>query len=707
MLPARWLPLVTSLLAASPAQAAPDVAGPEARYAIAPEAEVELRGLLRPHAIDDPGGPIARVAIAQATVHVTLRGASPCELTLAHPDAAEPGDRPLPSFTARLTPAGCGGDGAQAVLDALTRNDAGRFPWKSLAPPSIDPRREGERAREEARGDDTRGDDRDDDRDDGPRPAQRYEQIPWHEPAWSERVRRVRALGVLGWMGVLGLIALLTGLVSWLLARRRTRAAEESRPSLSGGARWLLAALALALWCGVAALFNAAVHTLLPAPVVRRGNEPRPPRPPRDGELGVYAYGASTMAGEPYYEHLNIARVVQWCLGGQLKGAPLHVDNLATAGTSFEMVPPIALYDVLARPDEFRPQAILLYLGHNEHWTLGRDVRGGDLVSTASLERERLRVEARYEATLRDLAERARSAGAALIVGLPVGNLDGAPPQRSRHDDATPEARREVCEARVTEAEQLLARGDPAGARAALDEAQAASPGYALTYHLRSRARRALGDEDGAREDAWRAVTQDARRSRAMPSQNAIIRRLCADGLARCVDAEAVLRARFGTIDDQIFVDFHHPRAPATLALGEAFARELAAALELPSPAALDPETPPPELDVAALEFQVQLHTASWYLSYELGYHYDDYAVRDAKRHVRESLAAARALVPDDHEARARLAFVGAVVAALDDDRPTARRLLDEARAAPLTPWVARALEYPRYVELLGDLLDG
>ncbi len=426
------------------------------------------------------------------------------------------------------------------------------------------------------------------------------------EAAWR-RLARTRWL----WLTVFGLPALA------LLVRTRRRPRAERLLALVVGGLLTVSGL----------LAERVAGRVLPPPPELRGRvEPRPTAPPA-GHTAVYAWGESTMHGDVFAPHLTIPKVVAWSLRGTLGGKPLTVQNLARPGASLGEGLPQGLWTVLTEPERYRPAAVLVYVGHNEFANARRD-----RLAPNEPEAERRWVHRRYDATLRTLAAQARKVGAAFIVALPTSNLRGHPPPGPRHapgervDEAAFETALAAAERREGDT------GLPAARRAV-----ALSPGHAWAHFVLAQRLVGSGREQAAGDAYERARDLDYNRQRATRAQNALIRELCDEGLARCVDASAALLRRYDALDDSCFIDLHHPVARGHGLIGVAFARALAAAV--PGPADQRPPWPFPEqgwpagLDPTAATQERYLQTAAWYL----GLAHDQ--LRGYPRALRDSLA--------------------------------------------------------------------
>jgi lysophospholipase L1-like esterase len=652
------------------AAATPDPAGDSSGYVIPPGLESRVRALLAPAIAS---GAVGAISIDRDTIHVDL-APSGARVTLTHPSRGAADAVTLPSFAVALPAPPGDAAGVEALLNALRANDDGGFPWQLLepTPPPPAPAHPPDGPATEAGTPEIRGFLPDD--------------APWR--------RAAREAGPLGWgLVVAGLFAF-GGLAA--TARRRLRRGEGSRrpTTVRRAIRVVASCLALAAIVGSAYLLDAVARRALPAPRWVRGPGPDPATPPPDGYAGVYAWGDSTMTGDCYWPQLDIPRLAAWALGERLGDAPLHVSNLAVSGSSLSGGLPDRLMTVLTEPARYRPRVVLLHIGHNEH------SGPKPIVPPEGFEAERLALEAGYDAKMRVIAQACRDARALLVVVLPMSNKAGSPPQWSVHAEAVSAADRAQVEVLLGDARSRLAAEDPAQALSLAEQAVALSPEFARSHWFRALALDALRRLPEAYAAYDRAVMLDRDRSRATPSQNDLLRKLCAEGLARCVDPEASLRAEGVRLDDRWFVDHHHPRAAGHVRIAQLMADAVADALSLPTPRRIDAERLPPPFDLAGTDWQIATSNASWYLAQATRIEaFDSFAFHDALVRAERAIDAVEAHLPEDPRARddelRRVAFQRAMLATFRGDPAAARRWVSRARTGPPNFWVSHALADP------------
>ncbi|MEZ4269381.1 MAG: GDSL-type esterase/lipase family protein [Myxococcota bacterium] len=653
-------PSAVSSAATAPAAEAPG------DYVVPPGLEPRVRALLAP-AIG--AGAVGAIAIDRGAIRIETTP-SGAQVTLTHPSRATADTLALPSFAVALSARPSDAPDLETVLSALRANDTGNFPWQRLEPtpePALPPHPPDSPSTQTGQPE-IRGFLPDD--------------VPWR--------RAAREAGPLGWGALVAGAVALFALV--LAVGRRRRSADRARQTAPArpAVRLVAAGLALAAIGGSAYLLDAIARRALPAPRWVRGPGPDPATPPPEGSAALYAWGDSTMTGDCYWPQLDIPRLAAWALGDKLGDAPLHVTNLAVSGSSLSGGLPERLMTVLSEPERFRPRVVLVHIGHNEH------AGPKPVVPTEGFEAERRELEAGYDAKIRVIARACRDAGALLVVVLPMSNKAGSPPQWSVHGDGVGAGERAEVERLLGEAQTRLVAGDAVQALAMADQAAGLSPEFARSHWFRGQALDALGRKAEAYAAYDRAVMLDRDRSRATPSQNDLLRRLCAEGLARCVDPEASLRAEGVRLDDRYFVDHHHPRAAGHVRIAQLMADAVAEALGLPTPRRLDATRLPEPFDLAGTDWQIATSTASWYLAQATRIEaFDSFAFQDALTRAERAIEGVEARLPEDPGAREgelrRVAFQRAMLAAFRGDAEGARRLLARARQGPPNFWVEQA----------------
>ena len=196
-------------------------------------------------------------------------------------------------------------------------------------------------------------------------------------PAWFNALvpekARIQALIGLLW-GMVGayVAALLAAPLLTILAFRRVERQRRAGGPVSARAFGLLA-LGLSTLMGLALMEVGALlyrwHLVrlipLPEPPVRRTlaqELPTTPGPPTQApdEYVIVVLGESSATGEPFQGHTSVADILAWQLGRLVPGRRYVVDMKARAGIGLDL----ALRNL--REIERRPDAVLLYSGHNE-----------------------------------------------------------------------------------------------------------------------------------------------------------------------------------------------------------------------------------------------------------------------------------------------------------------------------------------------------
>ena len=389
------------------------------------------------------------------------------------------------------------------------------------------------------------------------------------------------------------------------------------------------------------------------------------------------------MHGDVFGPWLNIPKVVGWSLVDVAGKPRFAIQNLAEPGTSLSLGLPSQLYPIFQHPARYRAAALLIYVGHNEYWNAR--IYGGWRATWWSLspDAEREAVESTYERRMRRLLLLAQAARVPVFLGLPVGNQEGFPPVEPRHRWTVTWGDRTEFEREIDVALRALAASRPDLALRAALAARDLSPQHGWAAFVEGRALRALGRPAAAHAAFRRAHEQDYNRQRALPSQNAILRRLCAEGLAHCVDAEAAMRAELTWLDDDAFIDLHHPDARGHALIGAAFARSIATTLDLPPPRRLPPRGWPKSLDPSPAMRARYLQTAAWHLvlanDLRHGYRRSQQAVVTRARRQLVPLRRALQQLPTGPAAalRPRVQRAALVAAALAGEVAEARRLRD------------------------------
>jgi len=392
--------------------------------------------------------------------------------------------------------------------------------------------------------------------------------------------------------------------VAILRSRRRGARAPRKARALMACLSFLLGSLMLE---GMAAAWQARAHGS--PPIEARFSATDGPARPATDELTIVVIGESSAIGMPYDPWLSIGQIVGWQLERTFPGRRVVVDIQGMGGFSLQEA--IGRLRYLKR----RPDAVLLYSGHNEFqafyrlsrevdyyadrvsgrtratWALRSASRLGDLIletldrqavdappktsaarplvdSPACTKDERARIVAAFRSRLGLVYDYCERVGALPIVFVPAGNDGGFDPSRSLMDpSATPEERAAFA---VAFREAAAREGpDPKASEAAFRALIARQPGFAEAHFRLAR----LLERTGAREEANRhyveARDRDGMPLRCTSDIEAIIREVAAPRDGILIDAAEVLRplSPRGILDGRIFHDAHHPNLAGYTAL--------------------------------------------------------------------------------------------------------------------------------------------
>ncbi len=471
----------------------------------------------------------------------------------------------------------------------------------------------------------------------------------WLMAAFPRRVVRQLAADFLNGLLVAylaGLAVAVPGLVvlagSLRRARRRGIRAPRRARALAACGSFLVGAAILE---GLAAARLARVRRVeLPAP--RFAAEAGP----GSGEIYLVVIGESTAMGLPYHPWLSIGQVVAWQLERAIPGRRVVVET--RAGGGFNLVEGLQGLEGLKR----RPDAILLYSGHNEFqgfYRLSREVayyadqfsardrwarrvrRASPLAELilATLEKqlidsppppsdirrlvdgpactpeERAEILASFRARLGGFAAYCERAGTLPIVFVPAGNDAGFDPSRSVLDPSATAADRSAFGRDFGRA-RSLERSDPKASEAAYRALLAGQPGFAEAHFRLARLLERSGDHAGANRHYVEARDRDALPLRCPSDFQAAVRDAMAGHDALVIDAPEVLRplAEHGILDGRLFSDAHHPNLIGYSAMAGEVLRRLQARGAFGWPA----DRAAPTVDPAEVADHFGLDRARW-----------------------------------------------------------------------------------------------
>lgn len=375
----------------------------------------------------------------------------------------------------------------------------------------------------------------------------------------------------------------------------------------------------------------------------------------------IVVQGGSTAEGYPYGYGASPAGMLQQRLQRTFPARRIEVVTTAmSAVTSY------TLLDFSGEILEQRPDAVVIYAGHNEYvgilgvgsgFSVGRrrpivlaflwlkDLktfqlgqralaplrpkraprdRRRNLMATIVAEKEipygsplyRRGLE-QYRGNLRALLRRYRRAGVPVFIGTVVSNERDQPPFISGHGPGVDVAawRRHVDAGR-----RALAAGDPAAALAAFDAAVAVDDAHAEGHFRRGQALEELGRYRAARQAYLAAKDRDALRFRAPEAINAILREAAAEQGAHVVEVQQafVRTARHGIVGHDLMLEHLHPNLDGYFVMADAFYEALRengmiGPWEAPIPLAVArEEIPATEVDRLYGEYRIRGLTADW-----------------------------------------------------------------------------------------------
>jgi tetratricopeptide (TPR) repeat protein len=384
-------------------------------------------------------------------------------------------------------------------------------------------------------------------------------------------------------------------------------------------------------------------------------------RTKRPDSLRVFVQGSSTAAGFPYGKWASPAGMLGQRLQRSFPGREIEV-----VSTAMSAVCSYTLLDFAEEIIEQRPDAVVVYAGHNEFLgvlgvgsALSSSQSRGVTLAVMRLRRLRLYqlIERAYASLARpdpaaersgtlmariagerripygsDLYQRGRAqlagnlgalltkyraAGIPVFLGTLASNERGRPPFASALAPATDAAR---WQAQYASATAALAAGDAAGAITALEAALALDDGAAEAWFALARAREAAGDYAAAREAYRAARDRDQLRFRAPGEFNDLLRALAQEHAAVLVDVEAALarESPHGIIGDDLMLEHLHPNVRGYFLLADAYFDALRErGLAGGAPEALDDarawrENPVTEIDALGGHYRLQRLLADW-----------------------------------------------------------------------------------------------
>lgn len=329
--------------------------------------------------------------------------------------------------------------------------------------------------------------------------------------------------------------------------------------------------------------------------------------------LRLVVQGGSTAEGYPYGYPASPAGMLQQRLQHTFPERRVEVITTATAAVNT-----YTLLDYSNEILEHRPDAVVIYAGHNEYLgILGvgstfavsryrplvltflwlRDVRllqlgrrglaalqvAPEVPSRRTLmervvDRDRIpygsplyrRGLEQYRTNLRALLRRYREAAIPVLIGTLVSNERDRPPFLSSQG---PGVDAEAWQRSFEAGRLALESGDPASALVELDGAVRSDDLHAKGHFWRGRALEELGRFSEAREAYIAARDRDELRFRAPREINAILRRVAAEEEAHVVEVEEAFhrRAKNGLVGNDLMLEHLHPNVAGYFVLADAF----------------------------------------------------------------------------------------------------------------------------------------
>ncbi len=335
-------------------------------------------------------------------------------------------------------------------------------------------------------------------------------------------------------------------------------------------------------------------------------------------EYRIFVQGGSTAAGFPFYNGGAFSRMLEHRLQETFPDRTIEVVN-----TAMDAVSSYTLLDFADEILEQKPDAVLLYAGHNEYYgalgvgsteSLGRfrwlvvtylrlrhfrtvqllrnglaglasrpagSTGGGDASATMMAQMageqtipygspEYARGLRQFRANLSDLLATYERTGVPVFIATIASNERDQPPFETVFAPGTDEA---AWHRAYGEGVDAVRRGDLVGARDAFREAMAVDTLAASAFYAFARAAEALGDTVEARAAFVAARDRDALRFRAPEAINDVIREVAAAHGATVVEAEAALRRASpgGTIGNEEMLEHLHPTLDGYSHIADAF----------------------------------------------------------------------------------------------------------------------------------------
>lgn len=383
---------------------------------------------------------------------------------------------------------------------------------------------------------------------------------------------------------------------------------------------------------------------------------------PRDS-LRIVVQGGSSAAGFPYGYGASLAGMLEQRLRRLMPGR--HVEVISTAMSA------VNSYTLLDFADEIvaqRPNAVMIYAGHNEYLgvlgvgsalssdlspaltratmrlrryavyqaverLIGRSGPQGDALGEqpgrtlmARIARDKAipygsqtyeKGVAQFESNLERLVARYRRARIPVIVGTLASNEGGLAPF---HGGVTDPAAADAYAAHMTAGREALDAGNLAIADRAFDQAMRLDDRAADAWYARGQTAQRRGRHADAREYFLAAKDRDQLRFRAPERFNEVVREVAGRHGATVADVQAALAsaARHGVIDGDFMLEHVHPNLDGYFLLADAYFDALFASGVLVADGEVDDEArarrevPVSEVDRLFGEYKLQRVMNDW-----------------------------------------------------------------------------------------------
>lgn len=485
--------------------------------------------------------------------------------------------------------------------------------------------------------------------------------VPWFKvlvPSWTRIWLLVRALDVLEFV-YLG--AWIGGLVGTLILGSVCYRAGKSGARRAWAARGLLACLSSLFGLILADLGAASWKAMTQQPPVSSESAaPRQRGPelpsqfmdsPDDPTMDLVVVGESSAEGQPCQEWLSVGQIVTWQLQQVLPDQHFRLHVLAHGGDTLENQ-----QEALAQL-AYRPEALILYCGHNEFasryaWSrlvdyyldeqssgsrplgesLGRispfcrlirevsDLHRISLTPPPKIGRH-LIDEPAYSASeaverLADFRQRleiivsfCERVGALPILVIPSANDAGFEPNRSYLSPETPRAER-VEFAREFRAARALEKSDPAESLRRYRAALARHPEFAEAHFRVARLLEHTGQWEKAYREYIAARDRDGLPMRCFTRFQEAIRQVAHRHGCLLIDGQALFHAigPHGLLNDYLFHDMMHPSVRGHIALAQAILNAIQARHALGWPT----DSPAPRIEPTACAAHFGIDTEVW-----------------------------------------------------------------------------------------------